>query len=92
MQISGIPKDIITLAQWPEHDQFWRDMGLYDFVHLQWLTTIGTKGECAEFIKNATPVASLVGEEVIHLLEEDLAIFFHLGVGETKDIAARARS
>ncbi|CAM6086215.1 unnamed protein product [Calypogeia fissa] len=35
---------------------------------------------------------SLVGEEVIHLLEEDVAAFFHLEVGETKDIAARARS
>ncbi|CAM6124046.1 unnamed protein product [Calypogeia fissa] len=42
MQISSIPKDIVTLAQRPEHDQFWRDMGLYDFVHLKWLTTIGT--------------------------------------------------
>ncbi|CAM6104186.1 unnamed protein product [Calypogeia fissa] len=92
MQISSIPRDIETLAQRPEHDQFWRDMGLHDFVHLQWNTTIGTLVECTEFIKNTTPVASLVGEEVIHLLEEDVATFFHLGVGETKDIAARARS
>ncbi|CAM6082515.1 unnamed protein product [Calypogeia fissa] len=64
MQISSIPRDIVTLAQQPEHDQFSRDMGLHDFVHLQWNTTIGTLAECTEFIKNTTPIASLVGEEV----------------------------
>ncbi|CAM6126255.1 unnamed protein product [Calypogeia fissa] len=67
-------------------------MGLYAFVHLQWNTTIGTMAECAEFVKHSTPVATLVGEEVIHLLEEDVAGFFHLGMAETKDIAAKARS
>ncbi|CAM6086507.1 unnamed protein product [Calypogeia fissa] len=68
-------------------------MGLHDFVHLQWNTTIGTLAECVEFVNNTTPVVALVGGgEVIHLLEEDVAAFFHLGVGETKDIAARARS
>ncbi|CAM6094046.1 unnamed protein product [Calypogeia fissa] len=92
MQFFSIPREIITLAQRPEHDQFWKDMGLYAFVHLQWNTTIGTMAECAEFVKHSTPVATLVGEEVIHLLEEDVAGFFHLGMAKTKDIAARARS
>ncbi|CAM6093951.1 unnamed protein product [Calypogeia fissa] len=71
MQISSILRDIVTLAQRPKHDQFWRDMGLHDFVHLQWNASIGTLAECTEFIKNTTPIASLVGEEVIHLLKED---------------------
>ncbi|CAM6127519.1 unnamed protein product [Calypogeia fissa] len=92
MQFFSILREIITLTQRPEHDQFWKDMGLYAFVHLQWNTTIGTMAECAEFVKHSTPVATLVGEEVIHLLEEDVAGFFHLGMAETKDIAARARS
>ncbi|CAM6087251.1 unnamed protein product [Calypogeia fissa] len=64
MQFFSIPREIITLAQRPEHDQFWKDMGLYAFDHLQWNTTIGTMAECAEFVKHSSPVASLVGEEV----------------------------
>ncbi|CAM6097687.1 unnamed protein product [Calypogeia fissa] len=34
MQFFNIPRHIVTLVQRPEHDQFLRDMGLYDFVHL----------------------------------------------------------
>ncbi|CAM6127453.1 unnamed protein product [Calypogeia fissa] len=64
MQFFSILRDIVTLAQWLEHAQFWRDMGLYDFVHLQWNTTIGTLEECVEFVKHSSPVASLVGKEV----------------------------
>ncbi|CAM6093924.1 unnamed protein product [Calypogeia fissa] len=92
MLITNIPRDIVALAQQVEHEQFWRDMGLYDFVHLQWNTTIGTQEECIEFIKHTTPVATLVSDEVINITEDNLASLFHLGVGETKDIASRARS
>ncbi|CAM6098768.1 unnamed protein product [Calypogeia fissa] len=35
---------------------------------------------------------TIVSGEVINILEESLANMFHLGMGETKDIAARARS
>ncbi|CAM6126341.1 unnamed protein product [Calypogeia fissa] len=34
MQFFSIPREIVTFAQRPEHDQFWKDMGLYAFVHL----------------------------------------------------------
>ncbi|CAM6082254.1 unnamed protein product [Calypogeia fissa] len=64
MQFFNIPRDIVTLAQRQEHDQFWRDMGLHDFVHLQWNTTIGTLAECTEFVNNTTLIAALVGGEV----------------------------
>ncbi|CAM6124996.1 unnamed protein product [Calypogeia fissa] len=67
-------------------------MRLYDFVNLPWDTTVGTDVECAKFIANSSFVATLVGEDVINLTEESLATIFKLGVGNSKDIAARARS
>ncbi|CAM6086319.1 unnamed protein product [Calypogeia fissa] len=69
MLITNIGRDIVALAQRAEHEQFLRDMGLYDFVHLPWTTIIGTNEECAQFIRNTTPVTTLVNDELHHNLE-----------------------
>ncbi|CAM6117716.1 unnamed protein product [Calypogeia fissa] len=66
-------------------------MGLYDFVNLPWDAQVGTNDQVSEFVANFSNVATMVDGHLIDLIDENLAMLFKLGIGSSKDIAARAR-
>ncbi|CAM6086105.1 unnamed protein product [Calypogeia fissa] len=92
MIITRLCQEFITIAHKPEQEQFWKDMGLHDFVQLNWGTSIGSDRECREFILNSTPVAMLVDGKVINITKEALAKIFQFGKGKERDMASRARA
>ncbi|CAM6105485.1 unnamed protein product [Calypogeia fissa] len=67
-------------------------MRLYNFVNLPWDTMIGTNAQCSEFVTNSTIVASMVDGHLTDMTEENLVEVFKLGIGDSRDIVARARS
>ncbi|CAM6093837.1 unnamed protein product [Calypogeia fissa] len=50
----------VSTARKPDHEQFWKTMGLYDFVHLKWGNAVGNDDECREFIRNSTEESTKV--------------------------------
>ncbi|CAM6100873.1 unnamed protein product [Calypogeia fissa] len=90
MAISCLPKGLIDVSHKPEDVQFWNDMGLYDFVNLDWEVKTGTNAQISEFFANSTLVGTMVDGHLINLTEENLGQIFKLGIGHV-DIAARAR-
>ncbi|CAM6094798.1 unnamed protein product [Calypogeia fissa] len=90
MAISCLPNGLIDISHKPEHVQFWKDMGLYDFMNLDWDVKTGTNAQILEFIANAIVVDTVVDVHVINLIKDNLGQIFKLGT-ERADIAARAR-
>ncbi|CAM6092242.1 unnamed protein product [Calypogeia fissa] len=90
MSIGCLPKGLIDVSHKLEHVQFWKDMGLYDFVNLDWEVKTGTDAQVSEFIANSIPVATMVDGHLIDLTEDNLGEIFKLGIG-CADIASRAR-
>ncbi|CAM6121729.1 unnamed protein product [Calypogeia fissa] len=76
MTITRLTLAVVSTTRKPEHEQFWKDMGLQDFVYLRWGTTIGNDDECREFIRNSTTEGTVVGGDSISLSGENLARIF----------------
>ncbi|CAM6082161.1 unnamed protein product [Calypogeia fissa] len=90
-KIKKVDPEIVTKARQANHREFWAEMGLENFVGLEWDCTGGTLGQCEEFLKNYNKTSTKVNNRVLDLSEKRLALIFKLGKPKNRTAGLRAK-
>ncbi|CAM6094035.1 unnamed protein product [Calypogeia fissa] len=91
INVMRVDPRVAARAQAGEHKQFWEDMGLGEFVSLDWTYQKGSMALCREFINNASGDATTVRGIKIDLSEDGLAQIFKLSTKPAGGASLRAR-
>ncbi|CAM6104268.1 unnamed protein product [Calypogeia fissa] len=90
-KIRKVNPEIVSKAQQANHHEFWAEMGLENFVGLEWDCTGGTLGQCEEFLRNYNKTSTKVNNRVLDLSEKRLAFIFKLGEPKNRTASLRAK-
>ncbi|CAM6082530.1 unnamed protein product [Calypogeia fissa] len=83
--------EVVVNARQANHHEFWAEMGLGNFVGLEWDCTMSTLGQCEEFLKNYNKDSTKVNNRLLDLSEKRLALIFKLGEPKNRTAGLRAK-